>query len=149
MNISFTPKQYRTLLKALFWADWMKNAIVNVPDKEGKELQELEQHIYAHTEQFQTTDWINYDEHLGGYFPTRLMEDILQPVIDDFEDLSFWDELVHRMARRDTIKKYGLEQLQNPYNTIEKEHPFLEKYENEFHDNGLKNLKVVTGEEEG
>jgi len=135
MNISFTPKQYRTLLKALFWAEWIKNATVNIPDEEGRELQKLEQHIYAYTEQFQTTDWISYDEKLKGYYPTRLMEETLQSVIDNFEDISFWDELVHRMARKDTINKYGRENLNEAFDMMEKEHPFLEKYEKEFQEN--------------
>lgn len=107
MNISFTSNQYRTLLKALFWAEWVKNAMITVSDKEGKELQELKQHIYAHTKQFQTTDWVNYDEKLKGYYPNKLMEDTLQSVIDEFENISFWDELIHRMARKDTMHKYG------------------------------------------
>lgn len=51
------------------------------------------------------------------------------------------------MTKRDTINKYGLELLNDPFVAIEKENPFLEKYEKEFQDNGLKNLKVVTTNE--
>jgi hypothetical protein len=149
MNISFTPKQYRTLLKALFWAEWIKNAMATVPDKEGEELQELEQHLYSYTKQFQTTDWVSYDEKLKGYYPNRLMEDTLQSVIDEFEETSFWDELIHRMARKDTMRKYGKENFKDVFDLMEKEHPFLEKYEKEFQENGIKNLKVITEKENG
>jgi len=107
INIPFTKEQYRTLLKAIYWAEWMKNANAITPDEEGKELESLEQHLFSFTQQFQTADWITYDEELKGYYPTRFVEEAMQPVIDEYEEHSFWQKLVFRLARRDIYGKYG------------------------------------------
>jgi len=143
INITFTKEQYRVLLKALFWAEWVKNADYSIPDEEGKELQELEQYIFSFTQQSQTTDWITYEDELKKYYPTRLMEDELQSVIDKYDEHSFWEKLIHRMARRDTYKKYGAENIKDISDFWEKEEPFLKKYEEEFVENGIDNLQLA------
>ena len=142
MTINLTPKQYRSLLKAIYWAGWMKSAMKTEMDAEGMEIEALQQHIYSNTEQFQTQDWVTYVEELEGYYPTQTMEAAVHPVIDEFENDSFWDELINRLAQRDTLKKHRMDNIQEPAVFLAKLQPFLEKYEDEFERNGLENLRV-------
>lgn len=142
MTIDITPEQYRTLLKAMYWAGWMKNAMKTEMDEEGEEIRALEQHIYAYTEQFQTLDWVTYEDELKGYYPNYTMETEVHGVIEEFENDCFWEELTYRLARRDVFEKYGPKIGQDPEKLMEKEQPFLEQYAEEFERNGLRNLRV-------
>jgi len=48
------------------------------------------------------------------------------------------------LARRDFIKEYGEDVIRKMdwKERMEKEHPFIEKYEKEFEENGIENLEL-------
>jgi len=52
--------------------------------------------------------------------------------------------LIHRLARRDLIKKYGEANVlsMTPDVLISSEAPFIEKYEDEFEMNGIENMEI-------
>ncbi len=56
----------------------------------------------------------------------------------------FWDELMHRLARRDLIEAYGEYSARNipPEELLEKEHPFIDKYIDAFENHGIENLII-------
>src|SRR3972149_7905870 len=52
---------------------------------------------------------IEYSKDFHEYMPTRKYEDTCSAMefIEEFENESFWDELIDRLAERDTIREVG------------------------------------------
>ena len=143
MTIEFSEKQFRTLLKAVFWAEWLKNnhKVEEEIDDEGSGLIDLEQHVYSHAKQYGSGDLISPPNEEGEYLPTSQLEDEAMEAILDYEDLVFWSELAERLAERD------LGELPEDERSPLMEHvqieDLAERYMSEFERNGLDNLRLV------
>ena len=89
---------------------------------------------------------VEHNEKSGEYFLNKefTQNSNMTKHVGNFENATFWEELIERLARRDFIQKYGEEAiLQMPINErFEKEMLFHEAYHKEFGDNGLENVKV-------
>lgn len=76
-----------------------------------------------------------------------LDESIVDELIDEYNNDTFWDELMFRMAERDLIEKYGEDAVRKMKfeERVDKEQPFLDAYRKEFEENGLSNLRLLKG----
>lgn len=147
MKINFTKKQYQNLIKLVHLGTWMANA--HRTDNIIEEFEELEQYILSYGRDFGMEDQIEYDEGLKRFFLTaEFLEDShLEDLIDEYNDETFWEELIFRLSERDMINKYGFESIKNmePDEAFDKKLPFLNAYEEEFSENGLENLRLMKG----
>ncbi|TGK13130.1 hypothetical protein EHO60_02720 [Leptospira fletcheri] len=145
MKIEFTPEQYETLLKSVAISSWMINAF-NEGGEETPAYSELEQYILSFATDFGKQDFVDYDAADNVYYPTRKFEDQTDifDIISDYDNELFWDELIHRMARRDFALEYGEDGIAGMAieERIEKEAPFIAKYEEIFANQGLDNIEV-------
>ncbi len=64
--------------------------------------------------------------------------------VREFENDSFWDELVQRLVERDLIRQVGEERLlsMEAHERFEKEEPFEKRYADEFYHHELENLTL-------
>ena len=143
MTIEFSEKQFRTLLKAVFWAEWLKNnhKAEEEIDDEGADLIDLEQHVYSHAKQYGSGDLIAPPNEEGEYLPTSQLEDSAMEAILDYEDLVFWSELAERLAERDLGELP--EDERSPLMDHVQIEDLAERYMSEFERNGLDNLRLV------
>ncbi|PJZ47927.1 hypothetical protein [Leptospira saintgironsiae] len=145
MKIEFTPEQYETLLKSTAISSWMINAF-NEGDEELNSYAELEQYILSFAKDFGKQEFVDYDAADNVYFPTRKFEDQTDifDIISDYDNELFWDELIHRMARRDFLQEYGETGVASMAieERIEKEAPYISKYEEVFTNQGLENIDI-------
>ncbi|TGL64136.1 hypothetical protein [Leptospira sarikeiensis] len=145
MKIEFTPEQYETLLKSIAISSWMINAF-NEGDEELNSYAELEQYILSFAKEFGKQEFVDYDPADDVYFPTRKFEDQTDifDIISDYDNELFWDELIHRMARRDFLQEYGESGVATMAieERIEKEAPYISKYEEIFTNQGLENIDI-------
>ena len=51
MNIEFTKKQYWNLLRAMYMADWMANAICSVETEQDSAIKEIRDYIFSFTKE--------------------------------------------------------------------------------------------------
>lgn len=144
MKINFTKKQYEDLVKLAYLGTWMINAFRT--DDTVEKYEELEQYILSFFKDFGMEKYIVFDEELKRFFPTREFEENtdVEQYIDEYNSDVFWDELIHRLARRDLIREYGEENVINMSleQLIEKEQQFIEKYDEEFAKNGIEYLEI-------
>lgn len=145
VEIKLTKKEYGDLLDLVYLGEWMINGI----RLHGEEIQKYEnilQHIYSHAGDAGLKNLIEFIEEHNEFSPTKEFEEDLEinQYMDEYDDENFWDELVDRLARRDFIKEYGEDAVKKMSwdERIEKEHPFIEKYEEEFEEDGIENLKI-------
>ncbi len=147
MEIKLTKEQYKTLVEMLYLGEWMINACR--PHNEAiKKYQELEQYIYSFAKTAGLERHIEYDEEFKKYFLTEEFE-INSEVEEyrlEFEDETFWDELVDRMSLRDMIRQFGEKAVQkmDGMEHFKHQRPFLEKYDREVEEHGIENLEIVS-----
>lgn len=149
MKINLTKKQYRTLLTLLHLGSWMANA--HRTDDIIKEFEELEQYILSFGRDFGMDEHIEYDERIKMYFLKQeyLESSGIERLIDEYNEDVFWEELINGLANRDMLERYSREALNkmSQDELLEKKFPFLSFYEEEFVENGLKNLRLLKGPE--
>lgn len=144
MEIKFTKEQYENLLKLAYLGNWMINAIRT--DDKIEKYDDIAHYIYSFAKDVGLEKYIEHDTELNQFFPTRQFEEDtdIQQYIDDYEAENFWSELIDRLARRDLIEEYGEDAVRKmSFEVIlEKEQPFIEKYEREFEELGIERLEV-------
>lgn len=143
MEITFTKGQYDKLIKLVYLGNWMINSIRS--DDLVEQYEDMEQYIFF-VKDAGLEKYIEYSPEHHKYFPTREFEEEtdVEKYREEYNDESFWQELVYRLARRDFIRKYGAKAVEKMdwEGRMEKEHPFIEKYADEFEKNGIENLEI-------
>ena len=155
MKIAFTQKEYARLLEMSYLAMWVAGSHdENSPA--ARRYAELEQKLLTAATPMGCADYVEVDPESGEpLFPSQKLDSKDAPTtkaIEAFEDASFWNGLVERLAERD----YARELLKNPLpesmdDASRDEHlerrvgELEEKYWAEFEKNGLENLLVLFG----
>ncbi len=108
MKINFTKKEYRALVELLGVADWILHA--NQAENRQAETQtyrEITQNILAHAKEMECEDLVERDEKTNQSYVVYESEQRsnVQKFIEDFEESTFWGELVSRLTARDVTRK--------------------------------------------
>lgn len=149
-EIILTKKQYFALLKTVYLGNWVANAIRDDSDS-GKRLDEYdvaESTIFSYAKQFGYSQYID-DEFAneGKYYPTRVFEDKTEvmALIDEYNEDTFWDELVEHLAERDFKKQYNRAEARamSQEEHINKLYEFIDKWAEEINANGLDNIGII------
>ncbi len=146
MKIDITKKEYLTLLEILEIVDWVLHAHHTEERSETRKYREIEQKIFSYAKDIGFENLVSYDSQLKRYFSTRKFEDT-SPGMDfvrEFENDTFWNELVQRLVERDLIRQVGEERLLSmaTHERFEKEEPLEQRYADEFYNNELENLTL-------
>ena len=144
MNIDITKKEYRALLDMICITDWILDAF----SKEGHSFPEhhaLKVKLFSLYKEMGAEEQIEYDDTLNDFFETESYTEELQTqFIEPFEHAVFWDELTHRLAKRDLINEIGQEAYRNmdAMERYKRICVFEEQYEKEFQESGLNKLVI-------
>lgn len=146
MKINFTKQQFKTLMEMIYVANWMINAH-RVPSEENGRIDkydEFEKYIYSFAKECDLDELV--DEENGEYYPSlTLEEDRMEGIIEEYDEETFWEDLMYRMAERDFHRNYSQKEIvkMEPMERIKKDHPFLEKYGNEIHEHGIERFEII------
>lgn len=141
MKIEISKTQYKTLVKALFLANWVVNC--HKTDEPDDEFERLEQYILAQGKFFDLKN-VEFDEKHGKYYHDMDFEQKTLEHLDEFVDASFWDELIERLAQRDFLRAMGEKEIRKMSRDehFSKFYEFADPYEEEFAEHGLDNLVI-------
>ncbi|PIZ74793.1 hypothetical protein COY07_00120 [Candidatus Peregrinibacteria bacterium CG_4_10_14_0_2_um_filter_43_11] len=147
MKINITKKQYALLIKMLYLGDWMINAI-KLPDDRNREVDEFFSYILSFAKEFGMEDMTDEDE--GEFSASRELDedDLVQESMEAYNEETFWDELIDRLAERDFHRKYSTAEIRAMKDWIERAghtDEFRDKYAEEFEKNGLDRLEIADG----
>lgn len=146
VKINLNREEYELLLEIFYIADWVLNAHKTRGDDEIDRYKELEQKILSYAEEFGLQNYVVWDPDLREYHYTREFEERSPAVefIEEFEEDTFWDELVERLSMRDLVEESGEECVleMDVHTRLEKLDEYRAKYLEEFEKNGLQNVKV-------
>ena len=139
MKIEISKTHYKTLVKALFLANWVVNSCKE--ERPDDEFERLEQYILSQGKFFDLKN-VDLDEKDGKYYHDREFEQKMLELIDEFMDVSFWDELTERLGERDFVRALGEKAIRtmSPIDRVTRFYEFAEPYEAEFAKNGIDNL---------
>ena len=146
MKINFTKREYRLLLDIVYLGQWMLEAHKLGEENEDDEYEMLVQKIYSFGKEMGCDDLIIPEKKLNKFYPSRIYEEEsgIHDIIDQYNDDTFWDELVNRLAERDT--RAEAEASNQDISSVEDfwklSIPHENRYADEFSENGLKNLTI-------
>jgi hypothetical protein len=147
MKIEFNEQQYLGLIRLVYMGRLM-STYLNEEGHGNPELNAVEQHVYSFFKNFGADDCIEFSAKHKEYFPTRPFEESLEPFIEAYDERRFWEELEDRLSARDLVDQMGEEkagklQFEERFKLMES---IAQKYEEEFVENGVKNLRLKTEE---
>ena len=146
MQIELSKAQYHTLLGVLEIADWVLFAHCSGEPSDRKEYRDFEQKIFGYAEAFGFGNLIVYDQKHKEYFPTLEHDENspVRPFIDEFEDHTFWQELVDRLAARDMLRELGEEKVQAMAagERFMARQDYEAKYSQEFEEHGIDRFAI-------
>ncbi len=142
MEIKLTKDELETLVKLVTLGNWMANSWRT--DDRIAAFDELQASLLATARGAGFRELVDEDEENGRPIPSAVLEEALQETLDFYDDNTFWDQLIFRMADRDFLRRHG-EEAADELDTeegLKKEAPFLERYEKEFYAHGLDRLEI-------
>jgi len=145
MKINLTKSEYRILLDVIYMADWILHAHDTEDRSDTKEYSELFQKLMSYAKDMGCEDLVNFDEQQQNYAESFIFEEESSALdyIDEFENDSFWAELISRLAQRDALIEL---KANNPHD-VESEDLFAaistaeEKWSKEFEAFGLDGIR--------
>ncbi len=151
MNLELSLEQYETLLKLVYMGDWVISTLQAQERAEDdsdndSRFAEVVRHVFNQAESIGLGNIVQIDQNNGEPYLTREFEEEsgLVDILEDYEDEVFWQALIERLAHRDFLRHFGESSISEMAieERIEKETPFHDKWANEFHENGIENLKT-------
>ena len=105
MKINFTKSEYQILLDVVYMADWILHAHDTEDRSDTKEYSDLFQKLMSYAKDVSCEDLVNFDEQQKNYAESFIFEEKSPALeyIDEFENESFWSELISRLARQDAL----------------------------------------------
>lgn len=144
INISLSGEQLTALAKLVYMGEWMLNSHRDVPLAEFNDATQI---IYAEAKSAGMESLVGFDDLAMEFSPTQEFDAEMYPYIEEYDDDMFWEEFIDRMALRDMLKTYTMEQLATM--SIEERmrvrQPFIAHYEDVFDRLGMDCLQIVEG----
>lgn len=147
MKINFTKKEYRTLVKMIYLANWMMASHSEANEKISGDADALQQKIYSLAKDMDCLDLIESNKELNGFYETIDLEEdsFIRSNIDEYDSHTFWHGLVDRLAERDVCESEGISSVFDL--DIEKRIELMssaeEKWSSEFEVYDLSRLRVA------
>lgn len=147
MKIELSSKEYRDLLDILHMADVVMSGHRKEEDKRTARHRALIQKLYALAAGEGLDRLIRRDVVLNKYIPTPAFEhdSPAHPVLHEFGEHLFWDELINRLTIRDAAQMAGGMERLNTLSAEERrqmEGPIRQRYVREFAANGVSRLEI-------
>lgn len=149
MDIEFSREQFFVLLKTVYLGNWMINANRDggAEDPHKKEYEEIEDYVFSFAKRFGLDEYVDDEDAKNGkFFPTRKFEEEtdVHELHEEYDEETFWDELIDRLGDRDFHKNFSKEEIlkMNQDERFEKLYEFIDKWADEISENGIEKLEI-------
>jgi hypothetical protein len=143
IQLELTEAEYRKLVESMYLADWVTNAHT-VSDGVSNPYS-LDQKIYKKAQSAGCGDLVDYAEKEKVFLPSRKLEEKGHDVLDEYDEETFWEELVNRLAVRDIEEEKGPDALEkmSPEEQFRLVSQMEERYQTESETYGIDRLEIV------
>lgn len=142
-------KEYKLLVTMLYQSLFLNQSIVT--QETGPELEamsDLVRKIISYAEEFGNESLVSKDILTDSVFAnTAFTENVIER-LSDYDEINFWEELIHRLAERDILHEYGVDIVMDEPSEdilIRFEQKLIE-YTSHFEENGLKYISLNRSE---
>jgi hypothetical protein len=144
MKLNLTKDEYRLLLDLVYLGDWMVSAHDEKIDaKEPSKYEALVQKVLSCASETEFATLVERSADDGKFYTTRQFEeDGVMNIIYEYDEESFWMELIDRLAERDIRAAQPDGHLPPFKEYLELAGPIEEKYAQEFESHGLQRLQL-------
>ena len=150
LKIKLTKEQFEVLLKLVYLGNWMVNANRDgSPGNPHKEKYEaIENYIFSFAKGFGFSEYVDdEDAGSGRFYPTRAFEEEtdVQKLHEEYDEETFWDELIDRLGERDFYQYYSKDEIRkmSQEERFDKLYEFIDKWADEMSENGVERLKIA------
>ncbi|HEY0946756.1 MAG TPA: hypothetical protein VGD81_15860 [Opitutaceae bacterium] len=150
MKVSFTPKEYARLLELVHLGMHVVAGRQGFDTPGAKRYAELEQKLYELATPLGCGDLVTVGD-TGALVPSEKIEDDerLRKILGDYDNDTFWHELVTRLSDRDLATEQAKQQLSGaggpPIDADARLHRLEDSYWDEFEKNDLANVVLLKG----
>jgi len=148
-KIELSKEQFKTLLKVVYLGNWLANANRNgnPGDPYLEEYRTIENYIFSFAKQFGLGEYVDEEEAASGnFYPTRIFEEEpdIQKIIKEYDEETFWDELIDHLGDRDFFRHYSEDEIQkmSQNERLKKLYKFIDKWADEIDKYGIERLKI-------
>lgn len=148
MDIHLNKKQITLLLKLVYLGNWIVSAFRTgaAGEESDDEFEQVTQYIFEIAGHAGISEFIEYDEQAGRFFPTLTLEDEsdIAQYRRQYDEETFWHELMHRLADRDFACCYSEKEIKamSDKDLMEKQKPFIEHWSHELEKFGVDRLDI-------
>jgi len=148
MDVQLSKKQLLLLLKLVYLGNWIVNAFRTGTrgDEEVDDFEQVTQYIYEIAHKAGLSEYIEYDQEAQRFFPTLLLEDESDAAKyrRQYDEETFWHELMHRLADRDFACEYTEKEIKamTDEELIHKQQPFIDHWSRELEKFGVDRLDI-------
>ncbi len=148
MKIELSKAEYRVLVDILHISEVVMNSHRREQDPRTEVHRKLLEALYARAEEAGFGDLFVYHAAEKKHHPTEAFENdaLSHKLVDEYEEHSFWDQLISRLTMRDAAQEAGGRERLEAMGDEEREkveRPINDRYIKEFTENGVDNLAVV------
>ncbi len=144
MKFELSDEQLKNLLVLAYLGEWMANATREEPIKD---YEQAASRIYALAQGTALERYVDYDDQSRRWWPSKELDEAAEPLRSDYDDETFWDELLDRLIDRDLAATYGVGILgskdRDKYCALRE--PIESRYGTEFERFGIDRLKLPEG----
>jgi len=141
MTPEFSDEEYRRLMMLAFLGEWMLNAIRK---DEDPAYADVASKIYSYAKGTAFESLTEFDGDAEDWVPSETFEEDAHALIDQYDDITFWEELTARLTERDLLESRGERAVggMRPDQRERAASPIAKAYTKEFEEQGLERLRV-------
>ncbi len=143
MNLDFNKEEFESLIKMVYLGNWMINA--NKEEGSVEKYNLVQDKVFSKAQELNLSGVIEEHENKFSLSEEFKEKAGVNKIHDEYDEDTFWGELVDRLAMKEFSKKYSEDEISKMSieERISKSAEFFEKYEKEIEDNGLDNINLV------
>ena len=146
MKASFTPKEYRQLLELVHLGMWAVTGYQGEDTAAAKRYFNFDQKLLDLAATLGCADLVEKNADGTLQPASKLAEDErIRKIQSEFQNDTFWHEIVSRLADRDLAGDQAKRTLEPPLSTDERLKKIEDRYWKEFEKNDLASLIVLRG----
>ena len=147
MKINFTKKEYQLLVTMIEISDWVMNSFNTTDRTDTVDYRSLRNKILSYADEMGMKGC--YEKDGDTYYETFEYEQNSKQssFIDEYDEESFWQQLVTRLVERDYAQQYGDEEV--GFETRVQRLTEIEKrYAEEINNFGLSNIIIAENKQQ-
>ncbi len=115
MQINITKKQYWDLMRSVYMADWIANAICEGDMEQNKDIKAIRDYVFSFAKEMGYEKYVDYDKEFGKYYANFDLDDesSVRSLIERYDEHTTWDEISEWLGERDFQNKYTIEEIRD------------------------------------